>query len=108
LTIVQIQQEQTKKGRAVIARRTMLLGALAAMIWTASPAVAGDITGAGATFPYPIYAKWAEAYKPKTDTSMNRALVIICINDCGLLYPIKVGANSGKPLRQTGLIWIRA
>ena len=24
-----------------------------------------DITGAGATFPYPIYAKWAEAYKAK-------------------------------------------
>lgn len=29
------------------------------------------ITGAGATFPYPIYAKWAEAYKAKTGTSMN-------------------------------------
>ena len=30
-----------------------------------------DITGAGATFPYPIYAKWAEAYKQKTGTGMN-------------------------------------
>src|SRR5579872_7032685 len=30
-----------------------------------------DITGAGATFPYPIYAKWAEAYKEKTGTAMN-------------------------------------
>lgn len=29
------------------------------------------ITGAGATFPYPIYAKWAEAYKAKTGTSIN-------------------------------------
>ena len=29
------------------------------------------INGAGATFPYPIYAKWAEAYKAKTGTSMN-------------------------------------
>jgi len=28
--------------------------------------LAADITGAGATFPYPIYAKWAEAYKAKT------------------------------------------
>ena len=36
-----------------------------------SAAVAVDITGAGATFPYPIYAKWAEAYKAKTGTSMN-------------------------------------
>ena len=26
-------------------------------------ATAGDISGAGATFPYPIYAKWADAYK---------------------------------------------
>jgi phosphate transport system substrate-binding protein len=35
------------------------------------PASAADIAGAGATFPYPIYAKWAEAYKAKTGTSMN-------------------------------------
>ncbi|MGE0188911.1 MAG: phosphate ABC transporter substrate-binding protein PstS [Steroidobacteraceae bacterium] len=34
-------------------------------------AMATDISGAGATFPYPIYAKWAEAYKQKTDVSMN-------------------------------------
>jgi ABC-type phosphate transport system substrate-binding protein len=26
-------------------------------------ATAADMTGAGATFPYPIYAKWAEMYK---------------------------------------------
>ncbi len=32
---------------------------------------AADITGAGATFPYPIYAKWAEAYKKATGNSMN-------------------------------------
>ncbi|MBA4381214.1 MAG: phosphate ABC transporter substrate-binding protein PstS [Sideroxydans sp.] len=38
----------------------------------ASPiALATDITGAGATFPYPIYAKWAEAYKAKTGAGMN-------------------------------------
>jgi phosphate transport system substrate-binding protein len=30
-----------------------------------------DIIGAGATFPYPIYAKWAEAYKAKTGQGMN-------------------------------------
>jgi phosphate transport system substrate-binding protein len=34
-------------------------------------ALAADITGAGATFPYPIYAKWAEAYKAKTGIGMN-------------------------------------
>lgn len=32
---------------------------------------AADITGAGATFPYPLYAKWAEQYKAKTGTGMN-------------------------------------
>ncbi|MDP2694700.1 MAG: phosphate ABC transporter substrate-binding protein PstS [Gallionella sp.] len=32
---------------------------------------AANITGAGATFPYPIYAKWAEAYKAKSGVSMN-------------------------------------
>jgi len=30
-----------------------------------------DITGAGATFPYPIYSKWAEAYKKDTGTGLN-------------------------------------
>jgi phosphate transport system substrate-binding protein len=35
------------------------------------PAIAADITGAGATFPYPVYAKWAEAYKAKTHIGMN-------------------------------------
>ena len=32
---------------------------------------AAEITGAGATFPYPIYAKWAEAYKEKTGIGLN-------------------------------------
>ena len=34
-------------------------------------AVAADITGAGATFPYPIYAKWAEEYKKASGNGMN-------------------------------------
>lgn len=34
-------------------------------------AVSADITGAGATFPYPIYAKWAEAYKKQTNINLN-------------------------------------
>jgi phosphate transport system substrate-binding protein len=32
---------------------------------------AADITGAGATFPYPVYAKWAEAYKKETGVGLN-------------------------------------
>lgn len=34
-------------------------------------AAAADITGAGATFPYPLYAKWAETYKAKSGVGMN-------------------------------------
>jgi len=34
-------------------------------------ALAADITGAGATFPFPVYAKWAEAYKAATGTGLN-------------------------------------
>jgi phosphate transport system substrate-binding protein len=37
----------------------------------AMSAMAAEITGAGATFPFPIYAKWAEAYKAKSGNSMN-------------------------------------
>jgi len=38
---------------------------------TALPAAALDISGAGATFPYPIYAKWADAYKKETGVGLN-------------------------------------
>ena len=51
--------------------RFAFLVAAAATITTALPAVAVDITGAGATFPYPIYAKWADAYKKATGSGMN-------------------------------------
>jgi len=36
-----------------------------------APALAVDISGAGATFPYPIYAKWADAYKKETGAGLN-------------------------------------
>ena len=45
-----------------------LLAIVCALPFSAS---AADITGAGATFPYPIYAKWAESYKKATGTGMN-------------------------------------
>ncbi len=32
---------------------------------------AADISGAGATFPYPVYAKWADAYKKETGIGLN-------------------------------------
>ena len=49
---------------------TKVLGfAAAALVSTA--AMATDITGAGATFPYPIYAKWADAYHKATGVGLN-------------------------------------
>ena len=47
------------------------LAALATTALACAPAAAADITGAGATFPYPIYAKWADAYSNATGTRMN-------------------------------------
>jgi len=41
------------------------------LVATAVPASAMDISGAGATFPYPIYAKWADAYKKETGVGLN-------------------------------------
>ena len=48
--------------------KKLLLTLLAAVAVTAQ---AADITGAGATFPYPIYAKWAEAYEKQSGTKLN-------------------------------------
>ncbi|MDQ7969299.1 MAG: phosphate ABC transporter substrate-binding protein PstS [Oxalicibacterium faecigallinarum] len=49
--------------------KSAVIAATAAM--ALSSAVAADITGAGATFPYPIYSKWAETYKAATGTGLN-------------------------------------
>ena len=44
---------------------------LALGIAASASAFATDITGAGATFPYAVYTKWAEAYKAKTGNEVN-------------------------------------
>ena len=44
---------------------------LLALLAFSTPALAVDITGAGATFPYPIYAKWADAYRKATGVGLN-------------------------------------
>lgn len=49
--------------------KTAVIAAGAAVAF--SSAVAADITGAGATFPYPIYSKWAESYKAATGNGLN-------------------------------------
>ena len=49
---------------------SLVVGACA-MMALSSAATAADMTGAGATFPYPIYAKWAETYKASTGNGLN-------------------------------------
>ena len=74
----------------------------------ALPAIAADISGAGATFPYPIYAKWADAYKKETGNGLNYQ----SIGSGGGIKQIKAktvtfGASdaplSGKDLDDSGL-----
>ena len=54
-------------------KRTLLKSVAAAALATLAmgSALAADITGAGATFPFPVYAKWAEAYKKDTGIGLN-------------------------------------
>ena len=85
----------------------MFAGALAVASGTA--AMAADISGAGATFPYPIYAKWAEAYKAETGNGLNYQ----SIGSGGGIKQIKAktvtfGASdaplSGDDLKSIGLV----
>lgn len=43
----------------------------AGMVAASTSAFAADITGAGATFPYPVYSKWADTYKKDTGNGLN-------------------------------------
>jgi phosphate transport system substrate-binding protein len=52
-------------------RNLMTVALTATLALSAAVAGAADLTGAGATFPAPIYAKWAETYKAKTGNQLN-------------------------------------
>jgi phosphate transport system substrate-binding protein len=49
-------------------RTLVAAGAVAAI---STIAIAAEISGAGATFPYPIYAKWADSYKKSAGIGLN-------------------------------------
>jgi len=49
--------------------KRMILALTGILVATAT--MAADISGAGATFPFPIYAKWADTYKKETGNSLN-------------------------------------
>src|SRR5262245_6165768 len=57
------------EGVLRLARMIAAIGFLVAVATTS--ATAADVSGAGATFPYPIYAKWADAYKKQTGIAVN-------------------------------------
>ncbi len=50
---------------------SFVVGAAAAVLTMTSAHAADQITGAGATFPYPVYSKWAQAYQQKVGTQLN-------------------------------------
>jgi phosphate transport system substrate-binding protein len=67
---------ETVGYRKVTGNLSSALGAIVALsavmaLGIGANASAADITGAGATFPYPVYAKWAEAYKQQTGVGLN-------------------------------------
>jgi phosphate transport system substrate-binding protein len=51
--------------------KSVLTGLAVSLAISSAPVKAADISGAGATFPYPIYAKWADAYKKETGNGLN-------------------------------------
>jgi phosphate transport system substrate-binding protein len=51
--------------------RSIIAAAGLAAAAFAAPATAQEVTGAGATFPFPVYAKWAEAYKAQGGATIN-------------------------------------
>ena len=80
-----------------------IIGCAALVAFMATSTHAGEISGAGATFPYPIYAKWAESYKAATGDSLNYQ----SIGSGGGIKQIKQGTvtfgASDKPLEATEL-----
>ena len=87
----------------LLSKLTVALGAVALACGVAGQALADDISGAGATFPYPIYAKWAEAYKQQTGIGLNYQ----SIGSGGGIKQIEAGTvtfgASDKPLEAAGL-----
>ena len=92
-------------------KRSLLKTVAAAALATVAmgSAFAADITGAGATFPFPIYAKWAESYKAASGVGLNYQ----SIGSSGGIRQIKAktvtfGATdapmSGEDLQKEGLV----
>lgn len=86
-------------------RYKLAQGAIATILGLAfaASALAADITGAGATFPYAVYAKWAEAYQAATGNKVNYQ----AIGSSGGVKQIKARTvdfgGTDAPLKQSDL-----
>ena len=86
-------------------RNKLAQGAIATILGLAFSvsALAVDITGAGATFPYAVYAKWAEAYQAATGNKVNYQ----AIGSSGGVKQIKARTvdfgGTDAPLKQSDL-----
>ena len=52
-------------------RKLLAVGVVAAVAGSCAIAIAANLSGAGATFPAPVYAKWAESYKAQSGNALN-------------------------------------
>jgi phosphate transport system substrate-binding protein len=85
------------------------VAAAAVIAGGATIALAADISGAGATFPYPIYAKWADAYKKETSTGLNYQSIgsgggIKQIKNKTVTFGATDAPLSGDDLEKSGLV----
>src|ERR1700742_2243678 len=99
--------EKTVKLDLTPFRALLAAGAIA----VAAPlaALAADISGAGATFPYPIYAKWADTYKKDTGVGLNYQSIgsgggIKQIQAKTVVFGATDAPLSGADLEKSGLV----
>ena len=66
--------------------RTISLALTVAALVVAAAASAQTLTGAGATFPYPLYSKWFDVYRQKTSVAINYQLpaAVVKVNEATL------------------------
>src|SRR5579871_7059156 len=89
-----------------LSKAAIVVGALAAVsTWAA----AADVTGAGATFPNPIYSKWADSYKKETGVGINYQSIgsgggIKAIKDKTVVFGATDAPLSGDDLDKSGLV----
>jgi phosphate transport system substrate-binding protein len=89
--------------------RALLAAGAIAVAAPSLTAVAADISGAGATFPYPIYAKWADAYKKDTGVGLNYQSIgsgggIKQIQAKTVVFGATDAPLSGAELEKSGLV----